>query len=388
VTNFGVDLTVADLNADGFADIVGYWQANVRCYLSSGPNRLLHDRLMWFQDAKAIATGDFNGDQNLDIAVATASSITLMTGDGTGQFSNGSSFGSFKGKIWAVASGDFTGDGMIDLAVGADDIVIYRGDGKGGFAEFSRVPQVTSGSSGAIGTLLAVDLRKTGKLDLVAAAYGTPNVTILVGDGNGHFTVGSQVALSGGTIGAATGDLNEDGHLDLALTDFALNTNFARPFLGNGMGSFTAGVPANAGPAPYSVAAADFDQDGHIDLAVADFTTGTLLTMPETSMVLFGDGQGNFPRSLTLTAGSQPNAIATADIDGDSFPDIVLTNAGSGDFYVFINDQKGSFLPPYAFAVAPGPTGFAIGDVNNDGRPDVITVVQNGIEVAPNLTPK
>ncbi len=242
MNDFGISPAVADLNKDGFDDVIGYRQGNVRSYLSQGSKGILHSHIINLNDAKAVAVGDFNGDKKLDIAAATSSNVTILTGDGTGQFAAGTPFGNFLGKIWGIAEGDFTGDGIPDLAVGADDIVIYQGDGKGNFTEFSRVSQVTLGSSGAIGTLLATDLNGDGKLDLVAAAGSTPNVTVMFGDGAGHFSIASQIALGGFSLGAASGDFNEDGHPDLAITDYGSNANLARLYLGDGTGKFTAGT--------------------------------------------------------------------------------------------------------------------------------------------------
>jgi len=388
VSGFGVNPAVSDLNNDGFLDVVGYEQGNVRSYLSQGPHGILHSVITEFPGATAAAVGDFNGDGKLDVAAASSSDVIIMSGDGTGHFSLGTPFGNFLGKIWGIAAGDFTGDGILDLAVGADEIVIYQGDGKGNFTEFSSVPQVTSGSSGVTGTLLVADVNGDGKLDLVVAAVATPEITALLGDGTGHFSIGSQIALGGFSNGIASGDFNEDSHVDLAITDYGFNTNFVRPFLGAGNGKFNAGTPVKGGPAPYSIAAGDFDKDGHLDVVVADFSFNTLLTMPETSLVLFGDGRGNFPRTLTLPTGSQPNSVAVADIDGDGWPDIVLMNNGNFDFDVFINDRNGSFLAPYAFGVGVNPSGFVIGDVDGDGRPDVVSVITNGIEVTLNRTIK
>ena len=127
-----------------------------------------------------------------------------------------------------------------------------------------------------------------------------------------------------------------------------------------------------------------FNKDGNVDVAVADFVFGSLLTMPGVSTVLFGDGHGNFPSSLVLTTGSQTNAAAVTDVDGDGWPDVVLMNGGSFDVSVFLNDRTGTFQAPYTFAVGVSPSAFVVADVDGDGRPDLISVSSSGIEITLN----
>jgi hypothetical protein len=195
VTDFGVFITIADLNNDGMPDVIGYEDGNVRAYLGRGPNGLLHRQVTPLTlMGKAVAAGDFNGDGKLDIAVATASAVTIFIGDGTGGFSQGVTFGNFSDKIWGIAAANFAGDSTPYIAVGADNLVIYQGDGKGNFTEFFTVPQVAPGDSGAVGKIVVKDINGDGKLDLVLAGAG-PNVVVLLGDGAGHFTLASQIAL-------------------------------------------------------------------------------------------------------------------------------------------------------------------------------------------------
>src|SRR5215469_2309933 len=384
VNDFGANVAVADLNNDGMPDVIGYEQGNIRAYLGRGPNGLLHSQVTpLFNGPKAIAAEDFNGDGKLDVAVTTDSSVTIMIGDGTGKFSQGSTFGNFPGSIWGIAAAKFDGGNTPYIAVGAADLVIYQGDGKGNFTQFFTVPQVAPGSSGAVGKIVVQDLNGDGKLDLVLAGAG-PNVVVLLGDGAGHFTVASQIPL--GVTSVAVGDFNGDGIPDLALSDLTNNANVVWTYFGDGKGNFTPGSSAPAGTSPLDVDAADFDHDGNLDVAVADFLYGSLLTMPTTSLVEFGDGHGNFPRSLVLNAGNKTNKVAAVDVNSDGWADIVLMNAGSSDFDVFLNSQTGAFQVPYGFGVGISPSTFQIADVDGDGRPDLITVTFTGIEVTLNRT--
>jgi FG-GAP-like repeat len=386
VTDFGVFITIDDLNDDGMPDVIGYEDGNVRAYLGRGPNGLLHRQVTPLTlMGKAVAAGDFNGDGKLDIAVATASAVTILIGDGTGAFSQGVTFGNFSDKIWGIAAANFAGDTTPYIAVGADDLVIYQGDGKGNFTEFFTVQQVAPGDSGAVGKIVVKDMNGDGKLDLVLAGAG-PNVVVLLGDGAGHFALASQIGLP--VTSATVGDFNEDGEPDLALSQLTTNAGLIWPYLGDGAGNFTAGTSVPGGSSPLYIDTADFDHDGHLDIVIADFLYGSLLTMPTTSLVLFGDGHGNFPRNLVLNAGNQTNQAAAVDVNADGWADIVLMNDGSDDFDVFLNDQTGTFQVPYSFGVGVSPSSFQIADVDGDGRPDLITVTFNGVEVVLNRTTK
>jgi hypothetical protein len=385
ITDFGANIAIADLNNDGMPDVIGYEQGNVRAYLGRGPNGLLHSQVTAFSSGKAVAAGDFNGDGKLDVAVATASNVTILTGDGTGKFSQGVTFGNFSDKIWGIAAANLAGDSTPYIVVGADDLVIYQGDGKGNFTEFFTVPQVAPGDSGAVGKIVVRDINGDGKLDLVLAGAG-PNVVVLLGDGASHFTNASEIAL--GVTSAVVGDFNEDGNPDLALGDLTANANVMWPYLGDGTGNFVPGTSVPGGISPLDVDTADFDHDGHLDVVIADFLFGSLLTIPTTSLVLFGDGHGNFPRNLVLNAGNQTNKVAAVDVNADGWADIVLMNDGSNDFDVFLNDQTGTFRVPYTFGVGISPATFQIADVDGDGRPDLISVTFTGIEVTLNRTKK
>jgi hypothetical protein len=170
------------------------------------------------------------------------------------------------------------------LAVGAADLVVYKGDGKGNFTQFSVAPQIAPGSSGgASGKIIVKDVNGDGKLDLLLAGAG-PNVVVLLGDGAGHFTIASQIAIN--NTSGTVGDFNEDDIPDLVLSEWSGNSNLIWSYVGDGVGNFIPGTSVDGGTYPLDVDTADFDHDGHLDVAVADFLDPSLLTMPATSLVL------------------------------------------------------------------------------------------------------
>ena len=137
-----------------------------------------------------------------------------------------------------------------------------------------------------------------------------------------------------------------------------------------------------AGYQPNAIASADFNNDGHPDLAVCAFTsTGSVVS------VLLGDGSGGFFAPTSYSVDSQPTSITVADFNGDGFSDIAV--ACSDRISVLLADGKGGFAPQIDFAPALGtPISIAAGDFNGDGKmdlaasfsymPDISTYLGNG----------
>ena len=277
----------------------------------------------------------------------------------------------------ALAAGDFNGDGKLDLVVGSDganDVVVFLGDGRGGFRQGGSFP------AGPSPTEIAVaDFNRDGRLDLAIANHGIPSVTLLLGDGNGGFRPGPGSPLSvrshphPHTIGSS--DLNGDGNLDLVIDSWGENR--LTLLAGDGKGGFALpGVPIEAGRKPYrNLRVADLNGDGKPDIVVPNMVERGVT-------ILFGDGRGNFRGSERppIPAGPSPFTVAVADINGDGKPDIVVGNYSgqivdrSGDALTFLlGDGRGNFRLGPRIASGHAPGNAAAADVDGDGIADAVT---------------
>ena len=226
-----------------------------------------------------IAVGDFNKDGNLDIVATDLvnNTISVLLGNGTGAFPTFATYptGSFP---YGVIVADFNGDGWPDIAVadsrgGTVSILINKADGSGTF--LPKVDYAAAGGGVPL-SLAAGSFRGNGKIDLAVvtnSAFG--GVVVLLGNGDGTFQAAVPYDTLNNANGVVVGDFNNDGHLDMAVCTASAGSSFAfvTIFPGNGDGTFGAGVTLASGALPSGIVAADFNGDGGLDLATANGTT-------------------------------------------------------------------------------------------------------------------
>src|SRR5262249_17211155 len=152
-----------------------------------------------------------------------------------------------------------------------------------------------------------------------------------------------QVPRTAQSLSAAVGDFNEDGRLDLVVaTEVPTRLTV---LLGNGDGTLGKVVEVPVGSRSYAsaVAVGDVDRDGHLDLVVTHFYDGTLSVLP-------GDGDGSFQYARVYEVASLPRSVAVADFNDDGWLDVATTGLRNG-LSVLLNRGDGTLGIPTDYSV-------------------------------------
>jgi subtilisin family serine protease len=283
----------------------------------------------------------------------------------------------------SVTTGDFNNDGKMDWVVsngGSNDLWIYLGNGDG-TAQLPRIIQLTGAAPMQV---VAADLRKIGKLDLVVAEADSQSVGVLLGNGDGTFQPEVTYFVQGPPLSLAVADVNGDGNLDIVAG--IIGDQFQGPMvtlLGDGTGKFGSPLPTPAfSPVATFVTTTlvlkDTNGDGLPDAVVVD--SGAV----GGAHSYINNGDGTFKHASFFL----PNefdilvtSVAVGDVDGDGCPD-ALTVEALGLIRVFKGSCDGNFaqistLPvssnPPIFGAGEAPVSIALADMNGDGNLDVIT---------------
>jgi hypothetical protein len=237
------------------------------------------------------------------------------------------------------------------------------------------------------------DFNGDGKGDVaVACAGSTPSadpgtISVLLSNGDGTFRPAQNFAAGTTPLSVAVADLNGDGALDLVAANSSDDT--VSVLLGNGDGTFQAPLNFATGSYPRFVAVGEFNGDGKLDLVIANqgrTACTTQCSAPDGSVsVLLGNGDGTFQAPLSFTAGNSPQAVVVADFNGDARSDVAVIAgadaANSNNVAVLLGNGDGTFQMSMAFAVRSA-FSVAVGDFNADGRVDLV-VGGDGVNIAP-----
>jgi hypothetical protein len=375
-------VTVVDMDGDGFLDIV---TSDVPSdYISVLPGNgdgtfrgapmFLTSTAAVRPGAFSVAAGDFNGDAVPDLAVghgSTAATVLLLQPGG------GASAPLDLGARGAVITGELTGDDKVDVAIagpggGGNVLTVRPGAGGGGFG----APIVTSLPAGDIVGFQAADLNGDTRLD--AVVLYPEQLVVLMGNGNGTFQAPQATVGGPGFRSLALADFDGDGVLDVALAeagDFNALNGRVRILRGQGDGTFQAAPALLPGTTLVGVAAGDFTGDGVADVA-AVFESPVFTWR---IALLRGNGDGTFQAPLEVPAPGGldffPSSPMTAThFDGDPHLDLVVFTGGQR-LVILSGNGDGTFRPP-VFLDASGTAGLLVTDLDGDGRPDL--AVPNG----------
>jgi hypothetical protein len=302
-------------------------------------------------------------------------SIGLLAGLGQGRFANPVALPT-QGPARAVRGADFNADGLLDLVVlTADGLSVSLSDGRGGFA-----PPVTYDAGPDPTGLTIADVNHDGNLDLlVGNPYG--DLLVLLGTGDGRFQPYHEVDQA---VTLAVADLTGHGTRDIIYADQGLD----RVVVEYGdKGTAVLGDRSQGLLSPGAVTLADMNGDGIPDLVVANSGSNNVLIYP-------GTGDGQFGPALNgghgFFTGTNPVALAVADVSGDALPDLVVANAGSNDVSVLLGQGRGAswtLVPGPRIKTHAGPDALAVGNILNDSHPDLAVANRqaNDVQVFPGV---
>jgi acetyl esterase/lipase len=268
----------------------------------------------------------------------------------------------------SVTTGDFRGIGILDLAVanfGSNDVSIFLGNGNGTFRLAETVVVGTNPYYVTTG-----HFHDPGILDLAVADSGSNDVSILLGHGDGSFGLPHSYSVGRNPQSIAVADFTGDGISDLAVANRASNS--VSILLGHGDGTFAPASSIGVGNAATFVVSADFDHDGRQDLAV-----GTVDSSPfvrSSVSILLGNGDGTFRSGQTLSVGRGLTSMVAYDFNRDGNPDLAVTGQFTDTVSILLGNGDGTFRLDHDYQVGGQPQSIAVGDFNGDGVADLVSV--------------
>ena len=404
-------IALGDLDRNGALDIVvphrkgGTADDPVGILLGNGDGTFQEVYYLWgFNDPWAAVTGDFDHDDNVDIAVTSRllnwMSVLLGVGDGTFEPPVNYTTDSYPMKM---AAAHLTGDEHLDLLVAHGDLNVFFGHGDGSFsakvnydtpgaydvavgdvdgdgdqdialansancvsllmcdyppaASFhpgERYPTGTSPAGIALG-----DLDGDGDLDMVSANDTSPCVSVFTAVGDGTYLSARTYAAGDGPLSVTHGDLNLDG-----VPDIVAGSDAVYVYLGMGDGSLADGVGCPGGGGAQDVLLGDFNNDGVPDVAAANWDYDRI-------SVMLGDGSGGLGAPIMTGVGEFPAFLTSADFDRDGLLDLAVSNRWSGDVWVLLGAGDGTFEPLAPVCLGSDVRDITSADFDRDGIADL-----------------
>jgi uncharacterized delta-60 repeat protein len=339
-----------DYNKDGFDDLLVVNYAGYESFLFKNNGnktftRILGDPVVTDKgDSYAGSWGDYDNDGLLDLFIGNYSGKNFLYHNLNGNSFEKITTGSVANDItnlWDACWVDYNNDGLLDVFQATNNNnFLYKNLGNGQFERITSGSIVTD--SEASFSCAWGDYNNDGFIDLFVPNFGNQNNSLYKNLGNGAFqkiTVGSIVNDGGQSRSASWGDYNNDGFLDLYVTNSG-QKNFL--YKNNGDETFTKitnDPVVNQSNWSFSSTWTDYNNDGYIDLAVSRSTDTD-------SVSLFKNNRdGSFSRivdSSLIATGTSSWSISASDFDNNGYEDLYVAGRGFHKGYLFENRNSGN----------------------------------------------
>ncbi len=383
-------LEVGDIDRDGELDVVvtntGGFSNQIVVAIGRGDSNLIQfpPGLDVGSLPGETALADLNDDGIADLAIANTndSSVTILAGLGTREF-----FGdaldteSVGGGPVEIVVGDLNNDDIPDLVTanvesegsrGTVSVLLGIGNGTFGRVDHDSVMEGVQDLEGEIGTSVVriADLDRDGDADIVALNAVSESLFFYPGNGDGTFGPPTSLTVPGAED-FVLADLNGDSNLDYVAALANLDSVEFRA--GNGDGTFGSASSFEVGSAPIRVLAADVTGDGQVDIVSAN-------SRSQDVSVIAGNGDGTFRSARSYVADAEPRRLGLGDFNNDGRVDIAVVSEGSSGATVAVlrAREDGTFDAAEDRRVGAAPTDLATGDVDGDGWADLIGVTEPG----------
>jgi predicted nucleotidyltransferase len=332
-------------------------------------------------DNSSVAWGDYDDDGDLDILLAgyTGSAyVTQVWRNDEGDTFAQAGIALTGIRLGSVAWGDYDHDGDLDiLLAGATGSTtrtteVWRNNDDGTFTQASTAPTGVSGGGAAWG-----DYDHDGDLDILLTGHtGTASVTeVWRNDGSDTFTQASTAPTGVSHSSVAWGDYDDDGDLDILLAGYTGSSYVTEVWRNDGGDTFAQASTAPTGVNYSSVAWGDYDDDGDLDILLAGRAGSVRATE-----VWRNDGGGTFTQASTAPTAVSDGGVAWGDVDDDGDLDILLagTTGSVRAAEVWRNDGGGTFTQASLAITGVSNSSVAWGDYDGDGDLDILLAGHTG----------
>jgi len=389
VTDTIRDARIADLDRDGDGEFVtvdsnGAAVRNGSLGGTWGTATYAETDALGTEDTLCAAYGDFDGDDDVDMVTGNSGPDFVLFNDGSGTFTySGQAGQTLNTAVTAsIAVGDMDGDGDLDIVTGGPATVnneVWLNDGAGNFTSAFTFGNTFDSLALALG-----DIDGDFDLDVVVGNDGQNRVWRNDSSG-GTITLtlrDNQLPANPTNNDQRTNalvlvDMDRDGDLDLLVANGKLTSGEQNQYFSNdGSGTFTflRNLPGAAQPS-YSLAVADLNGNGNLDVAVGNRGNGTNLGIDVIEG--FGNGQFSGQTEKLIDGVHDTRGLAAADVDGDGDVDLLAADLGATSFRTWLNDGTGTF----AIGDRVGnhnSAGIAVADFDRDGDIDALVPCRLG----------